>query len=80
MGNRPANSFANSYEKDAEKLHSNYQILRDLDLYVLDNSIRESTVGQLRGHTLENKWQIYQEVKKCRLKILLLPLLTTQPK
>ena len=36
--------------------------LRDLDLMVLDNSIRESTVGQLRGHTLENKWKIYDEV------------------
>ena len=39
--------------------------LKDLDLIVLDNSIRESTVGQLRGHTLENKWKIYNEVKKC---------------
>ena len=36
--------------------------LRELDLLVLDNSIRESTVGQLRGHTLENKWKIYDEV------------------
>ena len=41
------------------------RILQDLDLIVLDNSIRESTVGQLRGHTLENKWKIYDEVKKC---------------
>jgi len=29
---------------------------------VLDNSLRESTVGQLRGHTIENKWAIYNEV------------------
>ena len=36
--------------------------LKELDLMVLDNSIRESTVGQLRGHTLENKWKIYDEV------------------
>ena len=41
------------------------QILRDLDCFVLDNSLRESTVGQLRGHTLENKWKIYEEVKRC---------------
>lgn len=39
--------------------------LKDLDLIVLDNSLRESTVGQLRGHTLENKRKIYQEVTKC---------------
>ena len=44
------------------------EVLRDLDLFVLDNSIRESTVGQLRGHTLENKWAIYNESKKCGFK------------
>ena len=36
--------------------------LKNLDLFVLDNSLRETTVGQLRGHTIENKWQIYNEV------------------
>ena len=44
------------------------QVLKDLDCFVLDNSIRESTVGQLRGHTLENKWKIYNEVKRCGMK------------
>ena len=38
------------------------QKLRNFELFVLDNSLRESTVGQLRGHTLENKWKIYEEV------------------
>ena len=42
--------------------------LQDLDFFVLDNSIRESTVGQLRSHTLENKIQIYEAVKKCGFK------------
>ena len=27
------------------------QRLRDLDCFIMDNSIRESTVGELRGHT-----------------------------
>ena len=40
------------------------QVLRELDFFMLDNSIRESTVGQLRGHTVENKIKIYEEVKK----------------
>ena len=44
------------------------ETLRNLDCFVLDNSIRESTVGQLRGHTLENKWNVYEEVKKCGFK------------
>lgn len=39
--------------------------LQELDLFVLDNSLRESTVGQVRGHTLQNKWDILEEVKKC---------------
>ena len=48
-------------EQDAIKRET----LRNLDCFILDNSIRESTVGQLRGHTLENKWKIYEEVRKC---------------
>ena len=49
----------------AEQYNTKRKILRDLDFFVLDNSIRETTVGQLRGHTLENKKKIYQEAKKC---------------
>ena len=40
-------------------------ILRELDCFVLDNSLRESTVGQIKGHTLADKWKIFKEVKKC---------------
>ena len=36
--------------------------LKEMELFVLDNSLRESTVAQLRGHTPENKWKIYEEV------------------
>ena len=42
--------------------------LQNLDFFVLDNSIRESTVGQLRGHTMENKKKIFEQVKKCGIK------------
>lgn len=42
--------------------------LKNLDFFVLDNSIRESTVGQLRAHTLENKKAIFEQVKKCGIK------------
>ena len=55
----------NNYEKEIERETSKYKVLRDLDCFVLDNSIRESTVGQLRGHTLESKWDVYNEEKKC---------------
>jgi hypothetical protein len=58
----------NNYEKDIERETSKYKVLRDLDCFVLDNSIRESEVGQLRGHVLESKWEVYNEVKKCGFK------------
>ena len=55
---------------DAQKLQRNMmtieekrEILKNLDLFVLDNSLRETTVGQIFGHTLKNKWEIYNEVK-----------------
>lgn len=60
-----ASSTANS--KLTEHLKQQ-QTLSELDCFVLDNSLRESTVGALRGHTLENKWKIYDEVKRCGFK------------
>ena len=42
--------------------------LKNLDFFVLDNSIRESTIGQLRGHTLKDKIEILNEIKKTGIK------------
>ena len=42
--------------------------LKTMDFFCLDNSIRESTVGQIRSHTLQNKIDIYNNVKKCGIK------------
>ena len=42
--------------------------LKTMDFFCLDNSIRESTVGQLRSHTLKNKLEILEQVKKCGIK------------
>ena len=54
-------------KKKGSKVARKEEILRDKKLLVLDNSLRESTVGQLRGHTLENKWKIYEQVSVlCR--------------
>ena len=49
--------------KDIEDAKDYKKGLRQMELFVLDNSLRESTVGQLRGHTIENKWKIYNEVR-----------------
>ena len=55
-------------EKVLKRKNAKRKVLKNLDCFVLDNSIRESTVGQLRGHTLENKMAIFDEVKKCGFK------------
>ena len=46
--------------------------LKNLDFIVLDNSIRESTVGQLRAHTLQNKIDIFNEVQKVGVKDMII--------
>jgi hypothetical protein len=68
MGPKSTKQRAANYQQETAVAVAKYQALRDLDIFVLDNSIRESTVGQLRGHTLEAKWAIYNEVKKCGFK------------
>nr|QPL12218.1 ilborin C [Halisarca dujardinii] len=42
--------------------------LKNMEFFVLDNSIRESTVGQLRSHTLEAKLEIFKHVQKTGVK------------
>ena len=55
----------NKFNKVDKKVIKNQRILKELDCFVLDNSLRESTVGQLRGHTLQDKWKIFNEIKEC---------------
>ena len=38
---------------------------KNLDFFVLDNSLRETTVAQIQSHTLLDKQKIFKEVKKC---------------
>ena len=60
--------WADEYKRQLEQDTAKYKRLKDLDLFILDNSLRESTVGQTRGHTIHEKWKIYEEVKKCGFK------------
>jgi len=41
-------------------------------LFVLDNSLRESTVGQVRGHTLDDKLSIIDAVKSCGIQHIII--------
>ena len=60
--------WADEYKRQLEQDTEKYKRLKELDLFILDNSLRESTVGQTRGHTIDEKWKIYEEVKKCGFK------------
>ena len=58
-------SWIRDHKSREESRLRKYARLKELDLVVMDNSVRESTVGQLRGHTAEDKFKIYQEARKC---------------
>ena len=45
-------SIIGKVKRDISEKCQKRKTLQEVDLIVLDNSIRESTVGQLRGHTL----------------------------
>ena len=60
----PFQAQMNRMNEDFREQNEKLKQLKELDLFVLDNSLRESTVGQLRGHTIENKWKIYNEVSQ----------------
>ena len=60
----PFQAQINRMNEDFREQNEKLKQLKELDLFVLDNSLRESTVGQLRGHTIENKWKIYNEVRQ----------------
>ena len=59
---------------------SKRQRLRELDFIILDNSLRESTVGQIRSHTLENKKAIYKQIKRCELNFIIVASFAQTPR
>ena len=54
--------------------------LKELDFFCLDNSIRESTVGQIRHHTLENKVAILKQVQRCGMKDIVVASFSNMPR
>jgi hypothetical protein len=58
------NQLMSAASESSEKLN----VLKNLIPFVLDNSIRESTVGQLRGHTVEDKNAILTALKEILLR------------
>ena len=64
-------AWVSAFQTEEAQRSAKYERLRDLDLVILDNSVRESTVGQLKGHTAEDKFKIYEEAAKCGFTVML---------
>ena len=66
---------------DIEEINLKKRIkLKELDFFCLDNSIRESTVGQLRHHTVEDKIAIFNQVKKCGIPDIVVASFSNMPR
>lgn len=48
--------------------HARVERLKHLPIFILDNSVRETTVGAIRGHTLADKYAIMDHVKAVGIK------------
>ena len=68
---------ATNMKKQLSKKKRKLESLKTLDCFVMDNSLCGSTFGEVRGHTLENKLDIYEEVKKCGFKHIVASLVHT---
>ena len=54
------------------------EYLKNQDFLVLDNSIRETSVGQEYGHTPEDKWKVYDQVRKCQMPYIIVADLSSE--
>ncbi|XP_071955096.1 uncharacterized protein [Antedon mediterranea] len=61
-------TFCSDVKKGMHEVNVELERLKTMELFVLDNSLRETTVASLRAHTIENKRAIYEEIKKCGFK------------
>merc|ERR1719193_1184343 len=57
-----------TFEEERDKVLPDVERLKNMEVFILDNSMRETTVAALRAHTLKNKRAIYDEIKKCGFK------------
>ena len=72
------NTFLSEVKSFVGENDPKLQRLRNMELFVLDNSLRETTVASIRAHTVENKRAIYEEVKKAGFKYWFIECFTTE--
>ena len=66
--------WVEAYQSENQRVWDSYDRLKELDLVILDNSVRESTVGQLKSHTADDKFKIFEEAAKCGFKVWVWPI------
>jgi len=60
--------FTRDVKKAMSEVSPKVKRLRNMDVFILDNTMRETTVAALKAHTVENKRAIYDVIKKCGFK------------
>lgn len=74
----PLQKFERDVNKKISKSKEGKQRLKDMNLFVLDNSLRETTVASIQAHTIQNKRAIYDEIKKVGFKHFFVESFSTQ--
>jgi len=64
--------FIKDIEKNLSFSAEKRKRLTEMEIFILDNSLRETTVAALRAHTVANKRAIYEEVKKAGIKYFII--------
>jgi len=68
MSSCDSTSFNRDVAKGMREVSPKLKRLKNMDLFILDNTMRETTVAALKAHTVETKRAIYDEIKKCGFK------------
>ncbi|MEO1372881.1 MAG: hypothetical protein AAFW70_00870 [Cyanobacteria bacterium J06635_10] len=66
------NKFKAIIDKVSHEADEELKTLRELEVFVLDNSVRETTVGTARGHVLEDKINILKAIAETELNEVIL--------
>eukprot|EP00928_Gymnodinium_smaydae_P078624 TRINITY_DN62737_c0_g1_i1.p1 TRINITY_DN62737_c0_g1~~TRINITY_DN62737_c0_g1_i1.p1 ORF type:complete len:819 (+),score=97.70 TRINITY_DN62737_c0_g1_i1:62-2518(+) len=88
----PEGRFEDQYDEDQLKFEGydpkDFQLRRicphlrrlvETHPFVLDTSLRETTVGQLRATTAEDRFNIFQEVRRCGIKEMIVAVFNSRP-
>lgn len=72
FGSEEMNKFQARIDRASNEADEELKTLRELEIFVLDNSVRETTVGTARGHVLEDKINILKAIAETELNEVIL--------